>query len=198
MLRNTIQALAQKPAVFDLLRSVLEGGFRGHRQVIQEYLCSRPGTVLDVGCGTGVYAPHFKPECYTGVDISAPYIDAASAKFPDHRFQVMDAMDLKFEDHQFDAAFISGVLHHLCDQDAEKLLQEIRRVVHPKGRIVIWEDIPAAAWNVVGHLIHALDLGRHIRSPDQYLKLIAAVMPVRESRRMRSGCMDYVVVVCGD
>lgn len=196
MLRRFVNFLASRPALFDMLRSFLEGGFRGHHQLLALELPSSVRSVLDIGCGTGIYAAHFDAARYQGIDISQDYVLAASDKFPSHSFQVMDARHMSFPDEQFDAAFISGVLHHLSDQDAIAVLQEAARVLRPGGRLLIWEDIPAAWWNPVGHIVHALDLGSHIRLPAQYRTLIEQAARVDQFRTMRSGFMDYGVFVC--
>ncbi len=86
---------------------------------------------------------------------------------------------------------ISGVLHHLDDELANRVLAEAARVVRPGGTVVIWEDIPAPWWNLVGHLIHRLDLGNHIRTPDSYARLIRNHLDIIETSPFRSGAMDY-------
>jgi SAM-dependent methyltransferase len=197
MLRQMIETLAARPRVFDALRWTLEGGYAGHHRVIAESLASPPGPVLDIGCGTGVFAGRFRRDEYLGIDISPTYIAAAQRKFPRHRFAVMDARRLDIPDASQSRGFISGILHHLSDDDVAAVLQEMARVVRPDGRIVIWEDIPTQSLlNVVGRTIHALDLGDRIREPAGYRALIAPHLAIRSERLMRSGCMDYAVFEC--
>ncbi len=195
MAPSLIRYLARRPQVFDWLRFVLEGGYVGHSKIIRRELSRESWRVLDVGCGTGIYASHFPPAEYHGIDISPEYIAAAARKFPHHQFSVMDATAMTFGDHTFESAFISGVLHHLNDEQAVAVLQNVCRVIRPGGKLVIWEDIPAPAWNLVGHIIHRLDLGSHIRQPDGYRKLIETVSPVHTHQTMRSGFMDYGIFV---
>lgn len=189
-----IRGLASAPRLFDALRWVLEGGYRGHHRVIREHL-AHAGRTLDLGCGTGIYARFFAPAQYLGIDISPAYVAAARSKYPDHRFEVHDASSTRFADSMFDACMISGVLHHLDDDMASRVLQEASRVVRPGGLLVIWEDIPAAWWNVVGHVIHRLDLGNYIRRPVEYRARIERHLDVVQSSAMRSGAMDYQVFV---
>lgn len=196
MLRPLVNALARQPPIFDALRYLLEGGFREHHRLLQQYLPAGTGRVLDIGCGTGIYAAHFAPADYLGIDVSADYVQAAARRCPDHRFVVMNACHMQLPDQPFAAAFISGVLHHLSDSEATALLQGAARVVRHGGRLLIWEDIPAQWWNPVGQVAHALDLGSHIRRPGQYRQLIEANAQILESHTLRSGFMDYVVFVC--
>lgn len=197
MLRGLIHRLAASPAIFDALRWTLEGGYRGHHRVIDQTLRSASGPVLDLGCGTGVFAPRFDPREYLGVDLSPTYIAAAARKHPRHRFAVMDARRLELADHSQSRCFIAGMLHHLSDDAADAVLSEVQRVLQPGGRIVIWEDVPARRWwNVPGRIIHALDMGDAIRTPDGYRRLIERHLTVEAESSMTSGCMDYAVFQC--
>ncbi len=190
-----VRKLAGLPSVFDGLRWILEGGYRGHRAVIRKHL-SDAGRILDLGCGTGIYASCFAPESYLGADLSPEYVAAARRKFPGYRFEVQDACSTTYADGQFDACMISGVLHHLDDELASRMLGEGARITKRTGKVVIWEDVPARhRWNLIGHVIHRLDLGAYIRSPDDYRRLIEPSITVEISEPMRSGAMDYQVFV---
>lgn len=196
LVSRLITKLAAVPAIFDVLRWILEGGYRGHRRIITHELLPVDGRILDIGCGTGIYARDFPPERYTGIDLSATYTAACLKKYPNHTFLTMDAQRLTFDDATFSAAFISGVLHHLTDEDGVAVIREAVRVIRPGGLLVVWEDVPAPWWNPVGHVIHALDMGRHIRRTEGYMALLKRAVNVEKTSRMRSGFMDYAVFVC--
>jgi SAM-dependent methyltransferase len=191
---SLVRRLAAVPRLFDALRWMLEGGYRGHHSVIRSHL-SDTGRTLDLGCGTGIYARFFPPGSYVGADLNPAYIAAAQAKFPGHQFLVQDATRTSFADGEFDACMISGVLHHLDDSQADQLLGEAARVVRPGGTLVVWEDIPAPWWNLLGHVIHHLDLGSHIRTPAGYRGLLERRFTIQDTCAMRSGAMDYQVFV---
>uniref|UniRef100_A0A7C2JZU5 Class I SAM-dependent methyltransferase n=1 Tax=Schlesneria paludicola TaxID=360056 RepID=A0A7C2JZU5_9PLAN len=194
MLRRLVQSLAARPWMFDLLRWTLEAGYRGHHHLITKELQGYPGPVLDIGCGTGVFAHYFDPAEYLGVDVCAAYVAAAQRRSPGHRFAVMDARRLDLADGSQGLCFISGVLHHLSDEDAHAVLSEVARVLQPTGRLAIWEDIPTQSWwNPIGPIIHRLDLGDRIRTPTEYLDLIEPYFALTHSGLMRSGWMDYAV-----
>jgi ubiquinone/menaquinone biosynthesis C-methylase UbiE len=197
VLRALVTRLAAWPSIFDLLRYLLEGGYRGHRSVWENELRSQPGKVLDIGCGTGIHAQHFSADAYTGIDISDDYVSAAIRKYPGYQFFASDATKLPFESNIYCTAMISGVLHHLSDEEAQRLLSEAARVLQPDGTLVVWEDIPSRSrWNLIGHLIHRLDLGQHIRPPDGYRRLLELHFDLRSTRIFRSGFMDYAVFQC--
>jgi SAM-dependent methyltransferase len=189
-----VRWLAGVPRLFDALRWMLEGGYRGHHRLIRTHL-RNAGRTLDLGCGTGIYAGFFPSRAYVGADINPDYISAAQSKFPDHCFVLQDATRTSFLDGEFDACMISGVLHHLDDEPAMRMVKEAVRVVRPGGTIVVWEDIPAAWWNLLGHVIHRLDLGAHIRTAAGYRSLLEPHVTIGESCSMRSGAMDYQMFV---
>lgn len=192
-----MKKLAAWPMAFDVIRWILEGGYHGHKSVINRELSPIRGLLLDIGCGTGFYARFFDAASYFGVDISPAYIAAAIQKHPLHQFLVSSGFALPVADHSFGNAMISGVLHHMSNDDATSVLSEAARVLSPDGQLVVWEDIPSTArWNIVGHVIHRFDLGRHIRRPAEYRSLIEQKFVVRSERLMRSGFMDYVVFAC--
>src|SRR6476619_1247248 len=101
-----VRRLAGVPRFFDALRWILEGGYRGHHRVIST-LVANHGRMLDLGCGTGIYAPFFPANGYVGIDITPAYITAAKEKFPGYRFEVQDATKLSFAAGEFDACMIS-------------------------------------------------------------------------------------------
>jgi ubiquinone/menaquinone biosynthesis C-methylase UbiE len=195
--RRAVTALARVPWAFDGLRYVLEGGHRAHRRLIADFVARVPGRVLDCGCGTGIYAREFSSARYVGVDLSPAYIDRARESFSDYDFRVMDATRMDFPDESFDAAIVSGVLHHLDDGCAGRVLGELERVLRPEGRLLVWEDVPAkSSWNIVGHLVHRLDVGQHIRQGESYRHLLAPHFHVERTWAFRSGFMDYGVFHC--
>jgi SAM-dependent methyltransferase len=189
-----VRWLAGVPRLFDALRWILEGGYVGHQRVVRAHL-TNVGRTLDLGCGTGIYAGFFPASSYVGADLNPDYISAAQSKFPDHPFVVQDATRTSFRDNEFDACMISGVLHHLDDDLATRMVKEAARVVRPGGVIVVWEDIPSAWWNLLGHVIHRLDLGSHIRTSVGYRSLLEPHLVIQDSASMRSGAMDYQVFV---
>ncbi len=81
------------------------------------------GSVLDVGCGTGMLSKYIKADLKVGIDISEEM-----AKYYSERFGlcvVGDAEQMPFKDKSFDWAFSSFTLHWT---DLEKSIGEMLRV----------------------------------------------------------------------
>ena len=196
MIRWMVRKLSEQPAAFDGLRWILEGGYTGHQSVFRQELSGPIDKILDLGCGTGIYSCFFGTDAYVGADCSSEYLRAATRTFPGYQFILADAAQLPFADASIPVCMMSGVLHHLPDDTVHRALSEVSRILHPNGRFVVWEDIASAWWNLSGHIIHALDAGRHIRTSEEYRQLLAQHLEISSDRRIRSGIMDYVVFSC--
>ena len=103
----------------------------------------RPGQrILEVGVGTGLSLPHFRPDSrVTGIDVSAEML-AKARRRAEHRrlthvegLHVMDAENLEFPDSSFDAVlalYVASVV-----PNPARFAAEMRRVCIPGGTIVV-------------------------------------------------------------
>jgi ubiquinone/menaquinone biosynthesis C-methylase UbiE len=99
-------------------------------------------TVLDVGCGTGTFEHlvlQTQPkQAITGVDLSAGMLAIARQKCQGYAhvsFKIAAATALPFADCSFDWVVSASALHYFDDPLAA--LREMRRVLKPKGELVI-------------------------------------------------------------
>lgn len=199
MLRRGVHALAAEPRTFDLLRWILEAGYRSEKDVLRREGIAAAASVLDLGCGTGAMAGSFRPESYVGVDLNDRYVLRARQTKSRYRFEVADGRSLPFADGSFDAVLINGVIHHLDDATAQGFLQESRRVLIPgTGVLLICEPVPTRnRWNLIGRLVVRLDEGDFIRSSERYIEMACEVFGEGDVRHypMSSGVSDRLVVV---
>ena len=101
--------------------------------------------VLDLGCGNGRLFEIFKNKNaeYIGIDNVSGLIDEAQKRFPEGSFQVFDALNLPFSDNYFDKVYCIAVLHHIPSIEFRlKVLEEVRRVLKPKGNLIL------TVWNL--------------------------------------------------
>jgi phosphatidylethanolamine/phosphatidyl-N-methylethanolamine N-methyltransferase len=103
----------------------------------------RPGQrILEVGVGTGLSLPHFRPDSrVTGIDVSAEMLAKAQRRAKRLRLahveglHVMDAENLEFPDSSFDAVlalYVASVV-----PSPARFAAEMRRVCIPGGTIVV-------------------------------------------------------------
>jgi SAM-dependent methyltransferase len=102
--------------------------------------------VLDIGCGNGTIHPMLlerRPGIrLCGADVASSFIEEARADNPQVRYEIYDGARMPYADAQFDAAFTICVMHHLRPAQWPGFLDEMRRVVRPKGLISIIEHNP--------------------------------------------------------
>jgi SAM-dependent methyltransferase len=118
------------------------------------------GTLLDVGCGSGLAAQTFarKIAAVSGVDATAPFIEIARARVTGGDFRVGEMESLPYADHSFDV--VTGFNAFQYATSPAKALREARRVVKAAGVIVI------AVWGLPGTCEAA-----------GHLKAVGALMP---------------------
>ena len=191
-----VEKVSDHPVLFIFFRSILENDFKAIRAVIRRHLKTGSGVrTLDLGCGPGEFADEFKGDDYVGADLNARYIEYANHKKPG-TFLVTDARKVDLPDRRFDQVLIFGLLHHLPDDDVRAVLSEARRLLVPGGRILAVEDIPAISrLNLIGHLIHNVENGEHIRPPAEYRKLYEEAARIETEEVLQSGICDYYAAV---
>ena len=192
----TVQRISDHPVLFIVLRSILENDFKAIRAVIRRQLRVRQGLrTLDLGCGPGAFADLFAGDDYVGVDLNARYIDHAR-KTRQGAFIVGDARHVELPDGRFDQILIFGLLHHLSDEDVRAVLAECRRLLVRGGRVLVIEDIPAISrLNLIGHLIHRVENGEHIRPVEEYQRLYSEGATIESGEVLQSGICDYYAAV---
>jgi ubiquinone/menaquinone biosynthesis C-methylase UbiE len=194
---TTVQRISDHPVLFIVLRSILENDFKAIRAVIRREL--RPGRglrSLDLGCGPGAFADVFLGDDYVGVDLNARYIEHAR-RTRKGAFLVSDARKVDLPDARFDQVLIFGLLHHLSDDCVRSVLGEATRLLAPGGRILAIEDIPAVSkMNLIGHLIHNVENGEHIRPAEEYRRLYTEDgRRIEREEILQSGICDYYAAV---
>lgn len=196
LLATIVEKVSDHPVLFIVLRGILENDFKAIRALIRRDLVLGKGQrSLDLGCGPGAFADLFEGDDYVGVDLNARYIDHAR-RTRKGAFLVGDAKKVDLPDGRFDQVLIFGLLHHLPDDDVRAVLKECRRLLAPGGRILAIEDIPAISrLNLIGHLIHQVENGEHIRPVEEYRRLYGEAARLEREEVLQSGICDYYAAV---
>jgi len=117
--------------------------------------------VLDVGCGPGTNAPHFRGMDYLGLDINPEYVEQARARFG-MRFEVADVTRWQVRDEPFDFILVNSFFHHVGDEDSLRILAHLATLLTDDGRIHVLDLVlppePGAA-----RLLARMDRGEHPR-----------------------------------
>jgi demethylmenaquinone methyltransferase / 2-methoxy-6-polyprenyl-1,4-benzoquinol methylase len=126
--------------VYDAMNRLMTAGLdqRWRREAAEAVV--RPGDrALDACCGTGdlAVAASAAGGDVSGLDFSRPMLERARRKAPEIEWVEGDALALPFADGAFDAATVGFGVRNLSDLD--RGLRELRRVLHPGGRVAILE-----------------------------------------------------------
>jgi SAM-dependent methyltransferase len=152
------------------------GGKRARTTVVAEHVRPIPGTrVLDLGCGPARLLEHLGDVRYVGIDMSEEYIERARRTYGDHaEFRVGDATALDDDLRGFDLVLAFGVLHHLDDDSARRLLSGAGAALIEEGRLITLDNaVIADEPRRIADRIVSWDRGAHIRAPGDYERLAA-------------------------
>ncbi|MCY3019404.1 MAG: methyltransferase domain-containing protein [Planctomycetota bacterium] len=106
------------------------------RAVIHGLVARPEHRILDVGCGAGNILAQLPGAQRHGVDLSAQMAKRAQERLGAGATVIQgDAEQLPYEDGFFDRVVATSLLSHVLHP--EQVIQEIRRVTKPNGRVVI-------------------------------------------------------------
>jgi len=112
----------------------------------EEFLRNKKGKVLDLGCGSGRNITKDSNKEFYGVDFSNEMIEAATEDIKANKAKAKlfkaNAWELPFKDNYFDSAIFIATLHCIpSEENREKSLQELKRVLKPGSRalVTVWD-----------------------------------------------------------
>lgn len=146
-------------------------------KTIEEFLqVSAGSSVLDLGCGYGDIAPFYANRCtYLGIDSNESYIRAARLRNQenDAEFIVGDISDPDVLSRgPFDLVILTGVLHHLPNENVVTIAEASKKLVSLDGRFVAIEPVFSPDQRLSARLLIASDRGRYVRDVDGYMNLL--------------------------
>lgn len=97
------------------------------------------GSVLDVGCGSGVKSKYFAERgCkVVGIDISDGLLDIARREVPAAEFRELSMTDLDLMTETFDGVFAQASLLHIPKKEAGEVVKEMAKRLVPGGLLYI-------------------------------------------------------------
>jgi ubiquinone/menaquinone biosynthesis C-methylase UbiE len=119
---------------------------------IREVAAGQPVKVLDVGCGTGLFADRLRAALdhveVFGVDLVPEMLSKGRTRWRRHRGHVFpiqgDSERLPFGSGTFDIVTCANSFHHYPRQD--RAIAEMRRVLRPGGRLMVIDGYRDSLW----------------------------------------------------
>lgn len=169
--------LLERPRAYDGLQRLL-GASDARQRFVREFVQPCAGArVLDIGCGPAALLDDLPRDVeYTGFDMNPAYIEAAQRRHGNRgRFFCARVGEEggALPDAQFDVAIARGILHHLDDRGADRLLSSACRLLKPGGVLVSCDGVYTDRLPLVARLLLSLDRGGHVRTADGYRQLFA-------------------------
>lgn len=151
----------------------LIGATRSRELIADEFIRAKPGDrVLDLGCGTADILDHLPDLDYIGFDPSTQYISSALNRYAKRG---TFTTELPEPSGERTISIAIGVLHHVNDEEAERLLANARQSLTDGGRFVSVDPTIVAGQHWVARFLVSRDRGQHVRSPKEVVALARLV-----------------------
>lgn len=174
-LTTGLRKILEFPRFYDIFSKAL--GAENSRQFYAErYVNAESNSkILDIGCGTSEILLHLPKDIeYIGYDLSEKYITAARARFGNRgTWHCSSVSEMNTDDiGTFDIVIATGILHHLDDSEAIRLIEIAFSALKTNGRFVNLENTFTKDQSVISRWIVEQDRGKNIRTPEGYINLI--------------------------
>jgi len=193
-------ALLRKASNYRLLqRLLLRADTR--RRVVRDILRPFPGCrILDIGCGPADILEELPEDigAYHGFDMNPEYIEAARSRWGDlGRFECQRVDEAALpEGGSYDIVLATGILHHLGDRDAGRLMDVAHHALRPGGWLVTYDNVYIENQNPVARWLIARDRGQAVRTREGYEALARRRFPQVESTLLHDTLrLPYTILV---
>jgi ubiquinone/menaquinone biosynthesis C-methylase UbiE len=144
------------------------------KNVIKKYVKEQTNIkILDIGCGPADVLENFQKINYYGFDTNQEYINHAKKKYKNKKPKLY-CREFVFKDAQtlpkMDYVLLFGIIHHLKDNEINKLLKLCKKILKRKGKLIVVEPVLLKKQNIIAKTLIKLDRGSNVKSKQNYIK----------------------------
>ncbi|HEY6807384.1 MAG TPA: class I SAM-dependent methyltransferase [Gemmatimonadales bacterium] len=132
---------------------------------------ARVRRVLDVGCGPGTNAAHFRDADYLGVDINERYVADARRRHG-RTFLAADITAYQVTGDPFDCILVNSFLHHVDLPSTHRILAHLATLLPEPGHVHIIELVLPPTTSPA-RMLAKLDRGDYPRPLDEWRAIFA-------------------------
>ena len=172
--KNQIYNFINNPLIYKIIQYVMSGtSFRN--SIIKKNIRKSNLKILDIGCGPAQILEHI-PRCdYYGYDIDQRSIQYAKKKYRQKNYHFYCKKFNKTEVKKlpkFDFIIFFGILHHLSNKEADKMLTLCKRIMKKNSKLLTEDPILIEKQNVIAKFLIEKDRGTNVRQKKEYINLL--------------------------
>lgn len=164
-----------------------------YKKHIQKYI-SKKDYVLDFGCGAGFFCTIFDNNRYVGVDVNKNFIKTAKKKHENYKFKKIDNKFLNNKNNKINFIFINNVLHHISDEDIDKLFRLFSKNLKKNTKILIIEPMIPKTFFALDFFLKALDIGHNVKTKEGYFKLLKKHIQIKKTNIKKFGIAKQLTI----
>lgn len=199
-----VRKILEFPWIYSLFQKALQ-----RKSIWADLLGLQPGKkqdfmrVLDIGCGPGTFLSLMEdkiaPANFVGIDPSPDYISRARELFPRASFLCGTVATVSLPRTVFDLIVVSGVLHHVDDDEAKEIMSFALAHKSDEGTIISVDPVLFPGQNLLARWVAQADRGQNVRSAESLEQLWLEAIPTSKVEiSIKSGYLrvPYNHVVC--
>ena len=172
--KNQIYNFINNPLIYKIIQHVMSGtSFRN--SIIKKNIKKSNLKILDIGCGPAQILEQI-PQCdYYGYDIDQRSIQYAKKKYRKKNYHFYCKKFNKTEIKKlpkFDFVIFFGILHHLSNKEADKMLTLCKRTMKKNSKLLTEDPILLEKQNIIAKFLIEKDRGINVRQKKEYINLL--------------------------
>lgn len=171
-----IRKILSIPQIYILWQKII-GDYKLRKIYCDDFVKAKSGDrILDIGCGPANMV-YYLPENidYVGFDDSNEYIKTAKKKFSQDNYSFF-CERVNFAnnfDKKFDIIMANAILHHLDNEEAEKLILFAKNNLKTGGRFITHDGCFIENQSKIKKWLLKKDRGQFVRTKENYFKLFS-------------------------